>query len=135
MPHTDHAKLPTEPLLLLLAATVLLAVSGIAPHDRLTWVLEIFPFLLAAPILVASYRGFPLTPLLYRLIFCHAVILFIGGHYTYAEVPLGFALQELFGLDRNPYDRIGHFAQGGVPAVAEPSRRICSRFILSPTAS
>lgn len=114
----DQTKFPTEPLLLLLAAGVLLGISGIAPHDRLTWVLEIFPFLIAAPLLVASYRNFPLTPLLYRLIFCHAVILFVGGHYTYAEVPLGFALQKLFGLDRNPYDRIGHFAQGLVPAIA-----------------
>jgi putative membrane protein len=99
-------------------AVVALFISGIAPHDRLTWVLEVFPFLLAVPVLAGSSCRFPLTPLLYRLIFCHALILFIGGHYTYAEVPLGFSLQELFGLDRNPYDRIGHFAQGFVPAIA-----------------
>lgn len=118
MPPNNPTKLPTEPLLLLLAACALLGISAISPHDRLTWVLEIFPFLLAVPILVASYRSFPLTPLLYRLIFIHAIILFVGGHYTYAEVPLGFTLQDLFGLERNPYDRIGHFAQGLVPAIA-----------------
>ena len=107
----------SEPLILLLAAGLALIISGISPHDRLTWVLEIFPFLIAVPILAASYRQFPLTPLLYRLIFIHAIILFIGGHYTYAEVPLGFTLQDNFGLARNPYDRIGHFAQGFVPAI------------------
>lgn len=106
-----------EPLLLLLGAVLALILSGIAPHDRLTWLLEIFPFLLAVPILVVSRSRFPLTPLLYRLIFVHALILFVGGHYTYAEVPFGFTLQELFGLSRNPYDRIGHFAQGFVPAI------------------
>lgn len=114
----EPAKTPTDLLLLLVVAMVLLGISGISPHDRLTWVLEVFPFLIVAPLLAISWRSFPLTPLLYRLILVHVIILFIGGHYTYAEVPFGFTLQDLFGLDRNPYDRIGHFAQGFVPAIA-----------------
>jgi putative membrane protein len=108
---------PREPLLLFAIALAALAVSAIHPHDRLTWVLEVFPFFIAAPVLIATWRRFPLTPLLYRLILIHALILFIGGHYTYAEVPFGDWLKELFGLSRNPYDRIGHFAQGFVPAL------------------
>jgi putative membrane protein len=108
---------PREPLLLLAVALVALAVSAIHPHDRLTWVLEAFPFFIAVPVLIGTWRRFPLTPLLYRLILMHAVILFVGGHYTYAEVPLGDWLKELFNLSRNPYDRIGHFAQGFVPAL------------------
>jgi len=114
----DQSRITSEPLTLLLAASLALIISGITPHDRLTWVLEIFPFLIAVPILAVSYRKFPLTPLLYRLVFIHAIILFIGGHYTYAEVPFGFTLKDIFGLARNPYDRIGHFAQGFVPAIA-----------------
>jgi len=91
--------------------------SGVAPRDRFTWVLEVAPVLVAVPILVATYRLFPLTPLAYRLIFVHALILMLGGHYTYAEVPLGFWMQKAFGFARNHYDRIGHFAQGFVPAI------------------
>jgi putative membrane protein len=75
------------------------------------------PFLVALPILIATYRRFPLTPLAYGLIFVHASILMIGGHYTYAEVPLGFWMRDTFGFARNHYDRIGHFAQGFVPAI------------------
>jgi putative membrane protein len=106
-----------EPLALLAVDAVALAVSGIAPRDRLTWVLEVAPILIAAPILVATARRFPLTPLAYRLIFVHALILMLGGHYTYAEVPLGDWVADALGLLRNPYDRVGHFAQGFVPAV------------------
>ena len=94
-----------------------LAVSAIHPHDYLTWLLEVAPILLGAPILIATYRRFPLTPLLYRLLFLHALILMVGGHYTYAKVPLGFWVQDLLGLARNHYDRLGHFAQGFVPAL------------------
>ena len=72
---------------------------------------------MAAPILVATHRRFPLTPLVYRLLFLHALILMAGGHYTYAEVPLGFWVRDLLGLARNHYDRLGHFAQGFVPAI------------------
>ena len=106
-----------EPLLLLIVSAVLLVLSGIGPHDRTTWWLEVAPVLIAAPILVATARRFPLTPLAYRLIFVHALVLMLGGHYTYAEVPIGFWLKRTLGLARNPYDRLGHFAQGFVPAI------------------
>jgi putative membrane protein len=96
---------------------VALIVSGLAPYDRTTWWLEIFPILIGAPILVATYRRFTLTPLLYTLLAVHALILIVGGHYTYARVPLGFWAQDLFGFARNHYDRLGHFAQGFVPAI------------------
>jgi putative membrane protein len=91
--------------------------SGIAPKDRFTWFLEVAPALLGIVVLAASYRSFPLTPLVYGLILAHAVILMIGGHYTYAEVPLFDDLKALFGLARNNYDKVGHFAQGFVPAL------------------
>ncbi len=94
-----------------------LVVSGIRPHDRVTWVLEVIPVFIGAPILIATRRRFPLTPLLYVLIFLHALILMLGGHYTYARVPLGFWVQDLLDLGRNHYDRLGHFAQGFVPAI------------------
>jgi putative membrane protein len=91
--------------------------SGLAPFDRTTWVLEIFPIVIAVPVLWATRNRFPLTPLVYRLILVHAVILMVGGRYTYARVPLGFWVQDLFGFARNHYDRLGHFAQGFVPAL------------------
>ena len=106
-----------EPLVLLGVATVLLLWSGLSPHDRFTWFLEVAPILIGAPILVLTYRRFPLTPLAYRLLLIHAVILMVGGHYTYAEVPLGNWMKQAFGFARNHYDRIGHFAQGFVPAI------------------
>jgi putative membrane protein len=106
-----------EPIVLFIAGLVVLAWSAVRPHDYFTWVMEVAPILIGVPILVATYRRFPLTPLLYRLIFVHAVILMVGGHYTYAEVPLGFWMQRAFGFARNHYDRIGHFAQGFVPAI------------------
>jgi putative membrane protein len=87
------------------------------PKDRFTWWLEVAPILLALPVLVLTARRFPLTPLAYRLIFVHALILMLGGHYTYAEVPLGFWVRDLLGLARNHYDRLGHVAQGFVPAI------------------
>ena len=96
----------------------LLALSGARPFDRTTWVLEVLPVFVALPILWASYRRFPLSTLLYACIFVHAVVLMIGGAYTYARVPMGFQLAELLGLSRNPYDKIGHFLQGFVPALA-----------------
>jgi putative membrane protein len=92
-------------------------VSAIRPRELGTWALEAAPVMIAVPILVATWRAFPLTPLAYRLIFVHALILLVGGHYTYAHVPLGFWLQDAFDLARNPYDRIGHLAQGFVPAI------------------
>ena len=106
-----------EPARLLIAGSVCLAISAIAPHDYFTWVLEVFPIVLGVPVLMVTYRRFRFTPLVYRLLFVHALILMIGGHYTYAEVPLGFWMRDAFGLARNHYDRIGHFAQGFVPAL------------------
>ena len=106
-----------ELTLLLGLTAVALVLSGIGPSDRLTWFLEVFPVLLGAPLLIATYAPFPMTALLYRLLFLHALILILGGHYTYAQVPLGFWLQDLLEFSRNPYDRIGHFAQGFVPAI------------------
>jgi putative membrane protein len=101
------------------AAVVLAALvwSGIAPYDRATWWMEVAPVLVAAPILFATGRRFPLTGLLYALIVLHCLVLILGGAYTYARVPLGFWLQDLLGTERNPYDKIGHFMQGLVPAL------------------
>ena len=106
-----------EPLVLLVLALAALAVSGVGPKDRLTWLLEVAPVLIGAPLLVATARRFPLTPLLYRLLFLHALVLMLGGHYTYAEVPLGEWAKEAFGSARNHYDRLGHLVQGFVPAI------------------
>jgi putative membrane protein len=105
------------PAALMVAAAILLALSAWHPYDLGTWAMEVFPIFIAAPILAATWRRFPLTGLAYTLIFVHACILMLGGHYTYARVPLGFWLQDLFHFSRNHYDRIGHFAQGFVPAI------------------
>src|SRR5262245_27696173 len=94
-----------------------LIISGIRPYDRLTWFLEIVWVLLAIPVVLLTWRRFPLTTLLCCLLAVHAAILMLGGHYSYARTPLGDWLRDLFGLSRNPYDRIGHFAQGFVPAI------------------
>src|SRR2546430_15234939 len=106
-----------EPLVLLVLGLVLLLLSAIHCYNIGTWLEETAPIFIAVPILVATYRRFPLTPLLYRLIFLHALILMVGGHYTYARVPLGFWVEHAFGLARNDYDKLGHFAQGFVPAL------------------
>ena len=104
-------------VLLLLATLIALAVSGWRPYDRATWLLEVVPVLIALPILVATRHSFPLTTLLYVLIFLHALVLILGGAYTYARVPLGAWVQQAFELSRNPYDKLGHFMQGFVPAL------------------
>ncbi len=106
-----------EPLVLLVVALAALVVSGIGPKDRFTWLLEVAPVLIGVPILVATARRFPLTPLLYRLLFLHALVLMAGGHWTYAEVPLGEWAKQAFGFTRNHYDRLGHLMQGFVPAI------------------
>jgi putative membrane protein len=105
------------PLFLLAAVLAVLVWSGIAPHDRGTWLMEVAPVLVVLPLLVATHRRFPLTPLLQVLIALHAAVLCVGGHYTYAEVPAGFWFRDLLGLARNHYDRLGHFLQGFVPAL------------------
>ncbi len=91
--------------------------SGILPKDRFTWFLEVIPAVIGFVILAMSYRSFQLTPLLYGLILIHCIILMVGGHYTYAEVPLFDRLAEWWGSERNAYDKLGHFAQGFVPAI------------------
>jgi putative membrane protein len=102
---------------LLVSLLVLLVWSGIRPHDRFTWILEVFPILIGVPVLVWLYPRLRLTPLVYGLVWVHAGILMLGGHYTYAQVPLGFWMEGWLGFTRNHYDRIGHFAQGFVPAM------------------
>jgi putative membrane protein len=111
--------------LLLAGACAGIALSAISPFDWLTWWLEAAPVLIAIPVLLATWRRHPLTPLLYRLIFLHMLILLWGAHYSYARVPLGFWLQDLFDFSRNHYDRIGHFMHGFMPAVL--SREILLR--------
>lgn len=117
--NTPHPVTSQQTRLLAAAAILLvvLVISGIRPLDRATWLMEVMPVLIALPILAWSYRSFPLTPLLYSLIFIHALILIVGGTYTYAHVPAGFWVQDLFSLARNPYDKLGHFWQGLVPAL------------------
>lgn len=114
---SENASPRREPLVLLALALAALVVSGVGPKDRLTWLLEVAPVLIGAPLLVATAARFPLTPLLYRLLFLHALVLMLGGHYTYAEVPLGEWAKDAFGFARNHYDRLGHLMQGFVPAI------------------
>lgn len=111
------------------ALMLLLVLSGIHPFDRTTWVLEIFPVLIALPVLWATHRRFPLTSLLYSLIFVHALVLMVGGKYSYARVPLGFEIEGLLHLGRNPYDKIGHFFQGFVPALIAREILIRGEFV------
>lgn len=113
-PVTPHNSwFPALPAFLVVA----LVISGLTPYDRATWWMEVAPVFIALPVLIASRNRFSLTPLLYGLIAVHCLILMLGGAYTYARVPLGFWIQDLFHLGRNPYDKIGHLAQGFVPAL------------------
>jgi len=106
------------PVILLIIVLAFWAWSGIEPHDtRLTWVLETFPFMIALPVMLLTYKRFPLSNLTYALITIHAMILMLGGHYSYAKVPLGFWMEDWFGWTRNNYDKIGHFMQGFGPAI------------------
>jgi putative membrane protein len=91
--------------------------SGINPHDYPTWMLEVAPAVIAALVLWYTRERFPLTRLTYILILIHSIILMVGGHYTYAEVPVGQWLQEAFDQTRNNYDKFGHLAQGFIPAI------------------
>jgi putative membrane protein len=110
-------KRPQVLIVSMFALFFLLAMSGLHPYDRTTWLLEVFPIFLAMPILWVTYSRFPLTTLLYGFIFLHACVLMVGGAYTYARVPFGFQLAEWLNLGRNPYDKIGHFFQGFVPSL------------------
>jgi putative membrane protein len=116
-----------EPAVLLALGALALVASGIAPYERGTWLLEVAPALGAAALLVATRRRFPLTPLAYRLVFVHALILMLGGHYTYARVPPGFWVQDALDLARNHYDRVGHLAQGFVPVIV--AREVLARAV------
>ena len=120
-----RGRAPLLAVLGLLVGAALIA-SGVDPFDRVVWLLEVAPVLIVAPILLLTWRAFPLTTLLYVLIALHALVLILGGAYSYARVPAGFWLQDLLDLSRNPYDRIGHFMQGFVPALA--AREILLRF-------
>lgn len=113
--HTQSGKL--YHVTLLTSFIAFLVLSAIRPHDYFTWFLEVIPAIIGVTILVAVYRKFKFTNLVYSLIWIHALILIIGGHYTYAEVPLFNWLKEVLDLSRNHYDRIGHFAQGFIPAM------------------
>ncbi len=108
---------PSELIAASLTLVGLLVYSGIAAFDRPTWALEVAPVVIALAVMIPTWRRFPLTSLLYFCIFLHAVVLIVGGTYTYARVPFGFQLAELLGIERNPYDKIGHFFQGFVPAL------------------
>jgi putative membrane protein len=108
-------KLFFTPMLLILIISLI--ASGLHPFDRTTWILEILPVAIALPVLFFTYKNFPLTRFLYFCIFLHALVLIMGGAYSYARVPFGFSLQEWLELSRNPYDKIGHFFQGFVPAL------------------
>lgn len=106
-----------------------LAFSAVKPFDRLTWLMETLPVIIVMPLLWATARRFPLTTVLYLGILVHALVLIVGGTYTYARVPFGFQLAEWFDLARNPYDKIGHFLQGFVPALAAREILIRGRFV------
>jgi putative membrane protein len=117
LPHLQFFVSKWEPPVLLAAVCVAIILSAISPFDWITWWLESVPVLIAIPILLATYQRHPLTPLLYRLIFLHMLILLLGAHYSYARVPLGFWMQDWFDFSRNHYDRIGHLMQGLMPAI------------------
>jgi putative membrane protein len=106
-----------KPAHYLLLISALLVLSAFGPADSLTWFAESVPVMIAVPLLFVTRNTFPLTPLLYLLLFLHGLVLLLGSFYTYAEVPLGQWLQELFGFERNHYDRLGHFMQGFTPAI------------------
>lgn len=104
-------------LLMLAVFFAVLVWSGVKPHDRFTWVLEVFPAVAAAILLAATYRRFEFTTMAYFLILLHSIILMVGGKYTYAEVPLFNWIRDTYYLARNSYDGVGHFAQGFIPAI------------------
>lgn len=116
-PRSPDRRTRTLAVTLLALTLALLVWSGINPKERITWWLEVSPAIAAAILLLCTYRRFPLTPLAYVLIFLHAALLIVGGHYTYAEVPVGLWVKDWLGLERNHYDRLGHFIQGLVPAI------------------
>jgi putative membrane protein len=119
-------------LMWFLIFSVTLAWSGWNPHDQFTWFLEVFPAILAFLILIFTYRRFKLTTLCYVLILIHSIILMVGGHYTYAEVPAFTWLSDYYDLGRNHYDKLGHFAQGFIPAMVLRELLIRKKVVASP---
>lgn len=101
----------------LLIYFVVLAWSAVSPADYFTWFLEVLPALIGLVVLAATYNKFKLTNLAYILILVHCIVLMVGGHYTYAKVPLFDYIRDFFELERNNYDKVGHFAQGFIPAI------------------
>ena len=118
-------------ILAMIALLLILALSAVHPYDRSTWFMEVAPIFIALPIMFATYRRFPLTTLMYVLIFIHALVLIAGGHYTYARVPLGFWIEHAFSLSRNPYDKIGHFMQGFVPFLVTREILLRNGYLIS----
>lgn len=114
MIRTLHPGMLTVAALIL---TLILIYTGLSAGEKITWLMEVTPVIIVVPLLLATAKRYPLTPLLYTLIFFHAIILMVGGMYTYAKVPIGFDVQDWLGLSRNPYDKLGHFFQGLVPAL------------------
>ncbi len=114
----------------LLVFVAVLVWSAINPADYFTWFLEVLPAIIGLLVLLATRKSFPLTPLVYALILVHCVILMVGGHYTYAEVPLFDWIRDSFGLARNNYDKVGHFAQGFIPAMVAREILIRKKVVL-----
>lgn len=119
------------PLTVTFIVLLSLVISGITPYDRATWWMETLPVMIALPLLTMTYRQFRLTDMLYVLIGLHALVLIVGGAYTYARVPIGFYLQDWLGLDRNPYDKLGHLMQGFVPALIAREILLRKRYLTS----
>lgn len=117
VPHNFIEQRKTLLLLMWLGWSSALVISAIHPFDQLTWIMEVMPAIIGVVIIVYTWRTFPLTTLLYGLILFHSLILMLGGHYTYARVPMGDWWKEWFGFTRNNYDRFGHLAQGFIPAI------------------
>ncbi|MCQ8896608.1 DUF2238 domain-containing protein [Limnobacter humi] len=132
---------PRRPWLLVGLGLIMgaLLVSACKPYDRMTWFMEVLPVFIALPLMCISHRRFPLTTVLYVAIFFHCLVLIMGGAYTYARVPLGFQIADWLGMTRNPYDKIGHFMQGFVPALLvreilirrHEVRTVAMRFLLT----
>ena len=112
---------------------IVLIWSGINPKDQFTWFLEVIPAIIGLIVIAFTYNTFKLTPLVYTLILIHCIILMVGGHYTYAEVPLFDTIKEVLNQDRNNYDKLGHFAQGFIPAII--AREILIRKDIIPKAN
>lgn len=120
------------PWLLLVVFFIVLTWSAVNPKEYFTWLLEVFPAFVALGLLIVTYKKFRLTNLVYTLILVHSIILMVGGHYTYAEVPLFDRIKEILGQERNNYDKVGHFAQGFIPAMVIREIFIRKRVVNSP---